>query len=62
MFKRLICFITEHKWFVYSFVDPDGECEYTMCIRCGTYKDDGKEIADKWLNDGGIPIILTEID
>ena len=50
MFKRLICFITEHNWFVFLHGSRDGKCEYTMCVRCGNYKDAGKEIADKWFN------------
>ena len=51
MIKRLYCLFKGHKWFIHAFADPDGTCTYTRCIHCGKYKDDGKEIADKWLND-----------
>jgi len=51
MFRRLICWIKGHKWFIHAFVDPNGKCTYTRCIRCGTYKDNGKEIADNWVNE-----------
>ncbi len=50
MIDKLKCLVFGHKWCFWGVCDDVEAIEFTKCMRCGKYKDDGKARHESYIN------------